>query len=85
MSNDSMENEKDKAEKLNNQSDKAEQRFPQDSKRKEIEHPDDDTEAVVKPEDQAYVGEDADFKKVAQRREESEQPVHPIKTPPKDV
>lgn len=38
--------------------------------------------AVKKPEDKEYTEEEADFKNVAKKRENQEQPVHPIKTPP---
>ncbi|WP_374163239.1 hypothetical protein [Arcticibacter sp. MXS-1] len=70
---------------INNQSDKPEKLYPQDSERKDIRHPEDDEEAVLKPEDQDYTEEDAQFKEPAKTKEESEQPVTPIKTPPKDV
>jgi len=40
--------------------------------------------AVKQPEDKDYTGENADFKNVAKRKETEEQPVNPIKTPPKD-
>lgn len=39
---------------------------------------------VKKTEDKDYNQEDADFKDPAKRREESEQPVHPVKKAPKD-
>lgn len=39
--------------------------------------------AVKKPEDQDYQAEEADFKNPAKKREEGEQPVHPIKKAPK--
>ena len=70
---------------INNKSDKPEKFEPQDSKQKEIKHPKDDNEAVVKPEDENYNEEDADFKNVAKKKENSEQPVNPIKNAPKDV
>jgi hypothetical protein len=38
--------------------------------------------AVVPPEDKMYDKEDADFGDVAKRKENQEQPVNPIKTPP---
>ena len=40
--------------------------------------------AVKKPEDKDYNQEEAGFKNPAKRREQDEQPVNPIKTPPKD-
>ena len=40
--------------------------------------------AVKKPEDKDYTEEDANFKNVAKQKELGEQPVNPIKTPPKD-
>lgn len=40
--------------------------------------------AVKKAEDKTYKRENADFKNPAKKREESEQPVHPIKKAPKD-
>jgi len=40
--------------------------------------------AVKQPEDEDYNREDADFKNPAKRKEESEQPVHSIKQPPKE-
>ena len=40
--------------------------------------------AVKKPEDEIYNAEDAHFKNPAKKREQSEQPVHSIKTPPKE-
>lgn len=39
--------------------------------------------AVKKPEDQDYQAEEADFKNPAKKREEGEQPVHPVKKAPK--
>ena len=41
--------------------------------------------AVKKPEDEDYREEEAGFKNPAKQREQSEQPVHSVKTPPKDV
>lgn len=38
--------------------------------------------AVKQPEDKDYTKEDVDFKDIAQRKENQEQPVNPIKTPP---
>lgn len=40
--------------------------------------------AVIKPEDKDYNREEAPFKNPAKKREESEQPVHPIKKAPKE-
>jgi hypothetical protein len=40
--------------------------------------------AVKKPEDKDYNRENANFKNPAKKREESEQPVHPIKKAPKE-
>lgn len=68
----------------NNQSDKAEKMEPQDSEQKDIKPRRDDEKAVIKPEDQTYTEEDAHFKDPAKTKEGSEQPVNPIKTPPKD-
>ena len=70
---------------INNQSDKPEKFEPQDSERKDIKHPQDDSEAVLKPEDLDYTEEEANFRSPAKTKEESEQPVNPVKTPPKDV
>jgi hypothetical protein len=41
--------------------------------------------AVKKPEDKDYNREEANFKNPAKKREDGEQPVHPIKKAPKDV
>lgn len=68
----------------NNQSDKPEKFEPKDSKRKKIKHPQDDNESVVKPEDQTYSKEEADFGNIAQYKEQMEQPVLPIKNAPKE-
>jgi hypothetical protein len=38
--------------------------------------------AVKQPEDKDYTKEDVDFKDIAKRKENQEQPVNPIKTPP---
>ncbi len=67
---------------MNNQSQKPEQLRPQDSKQKEIKNPKDDNEAVVKPEDRTYKKDEAQFANPAERRENGEQPVHPVKKPP---
>lgn len=40
--------------------------------------------AVKKAEDEDYNQEEADFKNPAKKREQSEQPVHSVKTPPKE-
>ncbi len=71
--------------KINNQSDKPEKLKPQDSERKHIRHREDDDEAVLKPEDRDYTEEEADFRDPAKVKEESEQPVGPVKNPPKDA
>ena len=70
---------------VNNQSDKPEKFEPKDSKRKDIKHPQDDDEAVVKPEDLEYNKEEEDFGNIAKYKEQREQPVLPVKDPPKDV
>ncbi|WP_411275382.1 hypothetical protein [Daejeonella sp.] len=69
---------------MNNQSKKSEKLVPQDSEQKKVEHPKDDNEAVVKRRDKVYNREDANFADPAKRREIDEQPVTPIKSPPKD-
>ncbi|TCC92724.1 hypothetical protein FBD94_23440 [Pedobacter hiemivivus] len=40
--------------------------------------------AVKKPEDKDYNKEEANFKNPAKKREESEQPIHPVKKAPKE-
>jgi hypothetical protein len=40
---------------------------------------------VKKEEDKDYTEDDVNFKDAAERKENSEQPVDPIKTPPRDV
>lgn len=40
--------------------------------------------AVKKPEDKDYQEEEAHFKNPAKQREQSEQPVHPVKKAPKN-
>ncbi|TDQ06890.1 hypothetical protein [Pedobacter metabolipauper] len=40
--------------------------------------------AVKQAEDKDYTEEEADFKNPAKKREQSEQPVHPVKNPPKE-
>ncbi len=69
---------------MNNQSEKPEKLEPQDSEQKKVKHPKDDNEAVVKSQDKIYTKEEANFADPAKRRETDEQPVTPIKTPPKD-
>jgi len=69
---------------MKNQSNKAEKLAPQDSERKDIKHPENDNEAVVNPEDLQYHKEEADFKDIATRKEQQEQPVTPLKEPPKE-
>ena len=69
---------------MNNQSKKPEKLRPQDSERKDIKHPKDDNKTVVKSEDKEYNEDEAEFKNVAKSRENSEQPVNPIKQAPKD-
>lgn len=69
---------------MNNQSKKAEKLEPQDSERKPVKHPENDNEAVVHPEDLEYHQEEADFGDVAKRKEQGEQPVDPVKEPPKE-
>lgn len=68
---------------MNNKSKKAEKLEPQDSKQKDIKHPQNDNDAVVKPSDKVYHQDQADFGNAAKRRENSEQPVNPIKKEPK--
>lgn len=70
---------------INNQSNEPEDLEPKDSERKHIKHPENDEEAVLKPGDKKYKKKDPDFKSPAKTKEESEQPVHPIKKAPKDV
>lgn len=70
---------------INNQSDKPEKLVPQDSEQKHIHHPEDDEDALLKPEDRDYTEEEANFRDPAKTKEESEQPVTPLKDPPKDV
>ena len=69
---------------INNKSDKPEKFEPKDSKRKNIKHPQDDEEAVVKPEDRSYNKEESDFGNIAKYKEESEQPVLPVKDAQKE-
>ncbi|MEJ7778810.1 MAG: hypothetical protein WKF68_04395 [Daejeonella sp.] len=64
---------------MNNKSKKSENLEPQDSKQKEIRHPQNDDEAVIKLSDKSYRHEQADFGDTAKKRENSEQPVNPIK------
>ncbi len=69
---------------MNNESAKPEKLRPQDSKQKELKNRRDDNEAVVKPEDKVYTRDEPNLPNPAKRRETEEQPVHPLKTPPKD-
>ncbi len=69
---------------MNNESEKPEKLKPQDSKQKEVKNPKDDNEAVIKPKDKVYTRDEADFVNPAKRRETDEQPVHPVRNPPKD-
>jgi len=69
---------------MNNESEKPEKLRPQDSNQKEVKNPKDDNEAVVKPEDRIYTKVEANLPNPAKRRENEEQPVHPVKTPPID-
>ena len=69
---------------MNNQSEKPEKLLPQDSEQKKVEHAKDDNKAVVKREDRIYTKEEANLPDPAKRRETDEQPVNPVKTPPKD-
>lgn len=69
---------------MKNQSKNAEKLTPQDSERKDIKHPENDNEAVINTEDLQYRKEEADFKDIASRKEEHEQPILPIKEPPND-
>jgi hypothetical protein len=69
---------------MKNQSNKSEKLAPQDSERKDIKHPENDNEAVVNQEDLQYRKEQADFKDIATRKEQQEQPVTPLKEPPKE-
>ncbi len=68
---------------MKNQSDKPEKLHPKDSKRKNIVPDEDDKKAVLKSEDKVYRKEEAGFKEPARQRENSEQPVHPVKKEPK--
>ncbi len=40
--------------------------------------------AVKKAEDEIYTEEEPAYKNIAHRKENDEQPVHPVKTPPKE-
>lgn len=44
--------------------------------------PEDEKKAVVKPKDKVYREKEASIKNPAKTREQSEQPVHPVKRPP---
>ena len=69
---------------MNNESKKPEKLEPQDSEQKNIAHPKDDDKAVVKPEDKVYTKDNPSFDDPAMRREQNEQPVNPVKNPPKE-
>ena len=69
---------------MNNKTKKPEKLQPQDSEQKDIKHPQNDNEAVVKPSDRLYHQDQADFGNAAKKRENSEQPVYPIKKEPKE-
>ena len=69
---------------MNNESKKHEKLEPQDSEQKNIKHPENDEEAVVRPEDKVYHKQNATFIDPAKTREQIEQPVHPVKEPPKE-
>jgi|GEM_PF-677451 len=68
---------------INNQSDKSEKFEPKDSERKDIKHPQDDEEAVIQPENQTYVKEEADFYDPQKRKVEREQPITSVDEKPK--
>ncbi|MGB4776536.1 MAG: hypothetical protein WBP45_15265 [Daejeonella sp.] len=61
---------------MNNQSKKTEKLKPQDSVQKNIRDHKNDDKAVLKKEDEVYTKEEADFKNIAKKRENSEQPVN---------
>jgi hypothetical protein len=69
---------------MNNQSKKPEKLEPQDSEQKNIKHPENDEEAVVKAEDKVYHKRDATFVNPAKKREQQEQPVHPVTKVPEE-
>lgn len=69
---------------MNNQSKKPEKLEPQDSEQKNIKHPQNDEETVLKPEDKIYHKRDGTFVSPAKRREQEEQPVHPVKKAPEE-
>ena len=69
---------------MNNQSKKHEDREPQNSDQKKTRHPDNDEKAVVKPEDQKYHRDNADFNNPAKQRERGEQPVESVKKEPEE-
>ncbi len=69
---------------MNNQSEKPEKLRPQDSERKDITTPENDNEVVRRSEEKNYVEKDADFGNISKSKENSEQPVNPIKRAPKD-
>ena len=69
---------------MDNKSKKTENLEPKDSKQKNIKHPQDDNEAVVKPADETYTKQEADFGNIARKKELNEQPVSPNKKEPKE-
>lgn len=69
---------------INNQSKKKEKLEPQDSEQKNIIPNKNDAKSVVRDEDLTYDEDSADFGNAAKTKEQSEQPVHPVKNPPKD-
>lgn len=69
---------------INNQSKTKEKLEPQDSEQKNIIPDKDDEKSVVNDEDLTYEQDSADFGNTAKTKEQSEQPVHPVKNPPKE-
>ncbi|WP_069661259.1 hypothetical protein [Arcticibacter eurypsychrophilus] len=69
---------------MNNKSKKNENLKPQDSEEKDIKPFKNDDKAVIQPKDQIYTKDDPEFKDPAKTRETAEQPVNPIKNPPKN-
>lgn len=68
---------------MNNQSKKKEKLVPQDSEEKDIRPSKNDDKAVVHSEDLEYTKDKPEYKDPAKTKERSEQPVNPIKNPPK--
>lgn len=66
---------------MNNESKKPEKLKPQDS---ESRPADNEEKAVVKNHDKSYHRDEANFPDPAKKRENDEQPVHPVKEEPKD-